>query len=280
MKWRGLLGGVLLSGITLSGCQSPTQALQALASVHGYRLETIPSRPFPLMLAAPQRVPPASRLRFYIEGDGYAWATSTQPSLDPSPRHLMLASLALADPAPAFYLARPCQFAMPAGCERALWTDRRFAPEVLASLDRALSALKARYGNRDFELVGYSGGAALALLLAATRDDVAQVQTLAGNLSPREWTQAMDLAPLTGSLEPLDYRQRLAHIPQRHWIAAADRIVPPRLAEQYRRTLGQDACVELRVVANATHADGLGAAWAAGRDLPIQCSASFERLLD
>lgn len=274
MKLRWLLGGVLLLGIALGGCQSPTQALQSLASQHAYRLETLSSRPFPLLLAAPQRVQPASRLRLYIEGDGYAWATPTQPSLDPSPRHLMLASLALTDPASALYLARPCQFVMPASCERALWTNRRFAPEVLGSLDVALSALKKRYGNQDFELVGYSGGAALALLLAATRDDIAQVQTLAGNLSPRAWAQAMDLAPLTGSLEPLDFRQRLAHIPQRHWIADADEVVPPRLARQYREALGPGACIEWRVVANATHAEGLAAAWAAGRDRPIQCSAS------
>jgi predicted alpha/beta-fold hydrolase len=53
---------------------------------------------------------------------------------------------------------------------------------VLHSLDQAPDRLKTRYANRDFELVGYSGGATLALLLggAATTDAAARLAGAAG----------------------------------------------------------------------------------------------------
>ena len=263
-------GGALLS-LLLCACQAPSEALEQLASDHGHRVEVLDADPFSLMLAVPRQAPNTSRLRLYIEGDGHAWATPTQPSLDPSPKNLLLAGLAVSDPAPAVYLARPCQFVDSPTCSVALWTDHRFAPSVLASLSRALDILKTRYGNRDFELVGYSGGAALALLLAAQRTDVAQVQTLAGNLSPRLWVHAMQLAPLTGSLDPLDYTARLAHVPQRHWVAADDRVVPAALAEKWRHALGPDACVELRIIPHARHDAGLEQSWRQGRNQSIDC---------
>lgn len=269
IPWR--LATALMACV-LSACQAPDQALRDLAGHQGYQLRPLAAGPFVLMLGVPEHSPHSSRLRLYIEGDGRAWATPTQPSLDPTPHTLLIAAVAMGDPAPGIYLARPCQFIRSRGCEVALWTDRRFASEVVDSLDHAISTLKSRYGNRDFELVGYSGGAALALLLAARRDDVAQVQTVAGNLSPRRWAQELHLAPLDGSLEPLDYAERLARIPQRHWLAADDRVVPPALAVAYREALGPNACVELRTIAGAGHDHGWVEAWVQGRDTPIDCN--------
>lgn len=105
----------------------------------------------------PQSTMKATRLRVYLEGDGHAWATATQPSLDPSPHNLLVARLAVDDPTPNAYLARPCQFVMASACEPDLWTDRRFSQEVVTRLSQALDLMKQRYGNREFELVGYSG---------------------------------------------------------------------------------------------------------------------------
>ncbi|AZE02119.1 hypothetical protein C4K05_6346 [Pseudomonas chlororaphis subsp. aureofaciens] len=110
------------------------------------------------------------------------------------------------------------------------------------SLDQALDRLKQRYGNQDFELIGYSGGAALALLLAARRDDTTQVQTLAGNLSPRLWANALGLSPLHGSLEPLDQAPKLARVAQRHLLGQADRSVPASTPPIGRRW-GRKPCV-------------------------------------
>jgi pimeloyl-ACP methyl ester carboxylesterase len=250
---------VMLSALLIA-CQSPREALQQLADEHGRQLEVLPGNAFPLLLLAPQTAEKMTRLRVYLEGDGHSWATATQPSLDPSPHNLLVARLAVDDPTPNAYLARPCQFVMAAACQSALWTHRRFSQEVVTRLSQALDQLKQRYGNREFELVGYSGGAALALLLAAQRNDVSQVQTLAGNLSPRLWVTMKGLSPLDGSLDPLDYRNRLALIPQRHLIADADPIIPSGLAERYQLALGSplSQCVH---VPGVSHDRGWEVTW-------------------
>lgn len=148
----------------ISACQSPREALQQLADAHGRHVEVLPGYGFPLLIVAPRAAEKTTRLRIYLEGDGHAWATATQPSLDPSPHNLLVARLAVDDPTPNVYLARPCQFVMANACETALWTHRRFSQAVLTRLSQALEQLKQRYGNREFERVGYSAGAALALL--------------------------------------------------------------------------------------------------------------------
>lgn len=164
---RSIAALTLLASSLLAGCQSPMAQLQSLSTQYSHQVEVLPTSPFPLASSLPLRLPKQPRLRVYLEGDGHAWATARQPSLDPSPQHLLMAQLALSDPRPSVYLARPCQFVSAADCTAAIWTDQRFSPAVLRSLDQALDRLKQRYGNQDFELIGYSGGAALALLLAA-----------------------------------------------------------------------------------------------------------------
>jgi len=262
---------IAFSFLLLAACQSPASRLQVLSTQHAHQLITQPTRPFPLVMSVPTVKPGSARLRIYLEGDGHAWATPSQPSLDPSPRDLLMARLAVSDPQPSLYLARPCQFISAPGCNPLVWTEQRFGQAVLDSLDQALNQVRRQYGNRDFELIGYSGGAALALLLAAQRDDIAVVQTLAGNLSPRQWAQSLNLTPLRGSLEPLDRAERLRHVRQRHFIGSGDRTVPPVLYQHYRRTLGPADCVEVVRLAGVDHADGWAEAWAQWRYKPLRC---------
>ena len=267
------LAGALLVGGALTACQSPLQQLDELAQQHGRRLDTVSGQTFPLLIGEPINPIFSSRIRVYLEGDGRAWATRTQPSLDPSPHDLLVARIAFSDPLESIYLARPCQFVSSEACTTALWTDRRYSAEVLASLDQALDAIRQRYHNKDFELIGYSGGGALALLLAATRDDVAQVQTLAGNLSPRYWAQLQQLTPLSGSLEPLDFRERLARLPQRHLLGHADRVIPDEVLQHYQQALGAASCMTALRLQGVSHAEGWETAWHEWRERPIDCLA-------
>lgn len=261
----------LLVGAMLVGCQAPQHALRDLAAQHDHRLEIISSHPFPLAMGTPLRPITGTRIRLYIEGDGYAWATRSRPSLDPTPRTMLVAHLAFEDPTPSIYLARPCQYVMAAGCRPELWTSQRFSSDVVSSLEQALDQIKLRYGNRDFELIGYSGGGALALLLAARRDDIAQVQTLAGNLTPRRWVALQELSPLSGSLDPEDHREQLRHIPQRHLAGGQDRVVPASLMQDYLGSLHDPACVESAVIPEASHAEGWKNAWSVFRARPLDC---------
>lgn len=270
MWGRGVLA--VVGALVLAACQSPREALEHRAAEYGREVQVLALESFPLLVVAPARMPTANVLRVYLEGDGHAWVTPSQPSLDPTPRQTLVVDLAMQDPTPSLYMARPCQFVSVPGCTPALWTSRRFSPEVLDSLGQALDRLKARYGNQGFELVGYSGGGALALLLAGRREDVWQVQTLAGNLSPAEWARMLELTPLEGSLEPLQYRERLARIPQRHLLGAEDRQVPAGVAAFYARQLGEARCLERVSLPGVTHERGWQQAWPSWRQRSLACA--------
>ena len=265
---------LLGSAAVLTGCTSPGARLEELARQQNHLLATLHTAQFDLRVALPNAPQPASRLRVYLEGDGRAWITPSQPSLDPTPRDPLLARLAMQDPQPSIYLARPCQYLSSPACATRYWTGARFSNEVLGSLNQALDQLKQRYGNRDFELIGYSGGGALALLLAARRHDIAQVQSLAGNLSPRRWAALLDLAPLQGSLEPLDFDERLSALPQRHLVGTEDRVVPPSLLDEYAARLGPADCLELQRLAGVDHHAGWLERWPHWRDRPIECKTT------
>ena len=266
---------LLCALLAVGGCQAPRQALEDLARQHDRTLVVLAGNPFPLLASQPPAMPDGW-LRVYIEGDGRAWLTADQPSSDPTPQQLLLAQLAFVDPSPAVWLARPCQFVSAPACAPRWWTSHRYAPEVVDSLSQALDQLRTQ-GARRFELVGYSGGAALALLLAARREDVVAVQTLAGNLQPRQWVRWQQLEALSGSLEPLDQPQRLRQLPQRHLYGLRDRVIPPALSASYPQALGAARCVAMQAVPEADHHSGWAAAWAYWRTQPLPCQSAEPR---
>ncbi len=222
------------------------QLAQALAASHGWHRETLPTDSFAITAWLPPRIESTGDLVIYIEGDGLAWTASDTPSRDPTPLSPMALRLALAQPGGnAAYLARPCQYALEtAHCEQRYWTSRRFAPEVIGAMNQATDDLKQRFRASRLILVGYSGGAAVAALLAARRTDVAGLVTVAGNLDHHAWTEWHRASPLTGSLNPADEEARLRRIPQRHFTGANDRIVPPALLEAFAAQM-PDAKLEI-----------------------------------
>ncbi len=208
----------------------------ALAAAQGWQAVTLPVGRFDLVAYLPTPIQQADKLTVYIEGDGLAWLTPSTPSSNPTPVDPIGLKLALAQPeGNAAYLARPCQYlgASADTCPRRYWTGARFAPEVIDASNGALDRLKARFGASRLILVGYSGGGAVAALLAGQRDDVEHLITVAGNLDPRAWTAFHRITPLDGSLNPLDGVQRLAAIRQTHFVGERDRVIPPALAEHY-----------------------------------------------
>lgn len=210
----------------------------ALAAQHEWRGTSLPGGPFSLMAYLPAKPIAADTLSVYIEGDGFAWISRSQPSIDPTPRNPLALRLAMAQPVGnAAYLARPCQYvdAEVSGCPSRYWTESRFAPEVVAATNRAIDVLKQRFHARRLTLVGYSGGGAVALLVAARRSDVDRVVTVAGNLDTQAWTTYHRVQPLKGSLNPADTIESLQRISQWHLVGGKDDVVPPGLAEAFAR---------------------------------------------
>jgi pimeloyl-ACP methyl ester carboxylesterase len=95
---------------------------------------------------------------------------------------------------------------------------------MVAALGHALDAGP----RRPLVLVGYSGGGALALLIADRVAAVKAVVTLAANLDLAGWTELHGYEALTDSLDPLSVR-RLPTGCEIHIAAAHDSVVPPSL---------------------------------------------------
>jgi hypothetical protein len=115
----------------------------AIGRTAGFKLYWARTGAFP-MLVQSRFARPGEPLRIYIEGDGFAYVTRGQPSIDPTPIDLVALRLAAVDlGANIAWVARPCQYVMLArlqnDCPRRYWTTHRMALEVIESLDAALS---------------------------------------------------------------------------------------------------------------------------------------------
>jgi len=201
------------------------------------------------------------------EGAGQPSRTGRPVGRSPSPKDPNALRRAIADPGagPVAYLARPCHFPQAGDppCDPSLWTTARYSERILAAVDVAVDAAKRRAGADRLRLVGYSGGGAVALLLAAQRNDVARVVTAAGVLDHRAWTQAFPgFTPLAQSLNPPRFASALADTTQRHFAGAEDEVVPPLVAEAYMRRRPAGADWRLTILPGVDHGGGYPDDWA------------------
>ena len=183
---------------------------------------------------------PQGIYKIYLEGDGYAFNSHGKASQDPTPRSALVRELAFGDPSPnVIYLARPCQYVKSEICAQRHWTTARFAPEIINAEDEAVRQIA---GNHPLILIGFSGGAQVAGLLATAKPElnVKKIITVAGNLDHLAWTQYHNLPPLNESLNLESYRKQFAEIPQIHYVGNADKVMPPVLVREF---INNDALV-------------------------------------
>nr|WP_157112436.1 alpha/beta hydrolase [Pandoraea faecigallinarum] len=269
-----------MSGVAvlISGCASPDRNAHAdaLATPAGLKREVLTAGDF--RLTAFSRITRADRpLRVYIEGDGLAWVSRTEPSLDPTPVAATGLALAAADTsANVVYLARPCQFMPMDGdprCSVVYWTGKRFAPEVIEAMDAEIGQFAARAPGQPVELVGYSGGGAIAVLIAARRRDVASLRTVAGNLDVEYVNRLHRVSAMPASRNPVDVARQTARIPQIHFSSAQDIVVPPDVAIRFAAAVGGH-CVKTRVVSGLAHDGDWAAKWKDLLAMTPVCDAS------
>jgi hypothetical protein len=178
-------------------------------------------------------------LNIYIEGDGLAYISKNQISPNPTPINLTLLNLLSIDDSDCkVYLARPCQYITSSNCDKSYWTNKRFSKEVIESFDEALDSLKTKFNNQNFNLIGYSGGGAVATLLASKRDDIKNLITIAGNLDIQKWVSLHKISKLDGSLNPADFSSNLENTKQYHIIGNDDKIIPKEIFLSYFSKFG------------------------------------------
>ena len=217
---------------------SPAEQARLIASESGMMELHLPDRRVRGFIKGASTGPDAKKaLTIYVESDGAPWLWRDEPPQDPTPLRPLVLGLAVADRSQAVaYLGRPCQYleeASLSNCDPALWTRGRFRTDAVDMMARAVDALKDAAGVSVINLVGYSGGGAMAALLAARRGDVACLVTIAAPLDTTAWTAALGVSPLATSLNPLDYAQRLHKVRQTHFRGMRDRVVPPETIQKF-----------------------------------------------
>jgi len=222
-------------------------------------------------------------LTIYLEGDGRAWASRYRLSSDPTPVDpvaLRLASIhAISYPEESVgWLARPCQYQRPmkeSGCEKKYWSSHRFSEAVINSVNQAVTQMKKANGANKLRLVGFSGGGAVAALVAARRDDVVGLVTVAGNLDHQWVNSHHGVSPLYGSLNPIDVAGNLSQLAQIHFTGKSDEIVPGGVVTRFIAYGKADLCAQKREIAGAAHTEGWEERWEAlwrEVELSLACS--------
>lgn len=202
----------------------------------------------------------------YIEGDGTTWAQHRSISMNPTPMNPVALHLAAHDKATnVAYIARPCQYSdmndPNKPCDKSIWVNARYSEEVLKTMSDTLDEMKKRYDITEFNLIGYDGGGAIATILAARRNDVASLRTVAGNLDHNVFSSYHDVEPLSNSLNAVDFADRLRNMPQHHFIGGNDEIMPTAVLHSYLQALGQTSCADYTFIQEAEHEAGFVEKW-------------------
>ncbi|MFA5337745.1 MAG: alpha/beta hydrolase [Candidatus Omnitrophota bacterium] len=209
-------------------------------------------------------IKPGEPVNIYIEGDGNAWISRSRLSNNPTPRIPLVLKLASIDEsANVAYLARPGQYSEKSipKVESAYWSDKRFSEEVITSMDEAIGEIVDLAKTDKINLIGYSGGGAVAVLIAARRNDIISLRTIAGNLDIEAVSKYHNVSPLSGSLNPINFAQNLKDLPQRHFIGSKDTTVPSSVSENFVKRMGDKDYSRITVVKDATHSKGWTKHW-------------------
>lgn len=275
-----LMASICFMILVLSGCGASISSRNNLAdkiTAHDtLSRQQIYAAPF-YVTAYMSAYPSAKIGRVYIEGDGLAWISKTRPSLNPTPIDPYALRLAEVDNnrnVDRVYLARPCQYTGWDGkgaCPMKYWTTHRYAPEVVDAYARLLRSLVLNRGWDGVELVGYSGGGTLALLLARSNRDVMSVRTVAGNvdIDAHSRFHGVDLMP--NSINPAKYATELRAVPQLHFVGGQDKVVPMDVVESYHLQMGAQSCSRANLISGLSHEKGWIEHWPDLLHTPLPC---------
>lgn len=218
----------------------------------------------------------------YIEGDGTYTVSITAISDSVTPTDPIALRLAAQDGGPnVLWLARPCQYNKgwkndKKNCPDEYSTTKRFAPEVIETYNQALDNIKAYYNIPSFDLVGYDGGAAIAVILGSQRADIKSIRTVAGNLDPNTVANLNDQPYQEESLNPLDFAAGVTNIPQRHFIGKHDFVTPPAVYNSFAQAAQNGQCLNVTLVDNVNHQTGWVEQWKVLRTIPVDCNQPSE----
>lgn len=189
--------------------------------------------------------------KIYIEGDGYAFDRHGQPTQNPTPKGTLLREIAFNDYNDnVIYVARPCQYVKEDRCIQKYWSKARFSQEVINAIKEVI--IKTANG-KDIVLIGFSGGAQVAGLVAAQNPNlkIKKIITIAGNLDHKTWVEYHKLPYLEESLDLSEYRKIYTGLPQVHYVGEDDDVIPKFITEDFIKDKNK-----IIIVPHATHTKG------------------------
>ena len=104
-----------------------------------------------------------------------------------------------------------------------------------------------KHKTPQVEFVGYDGGATMALLLS-TKIPTTQIITVAGILD----TNTLDNLHAE-TLNPADYKDLIARVPQVHFVGGKDEITTKRQAERFVGRMKNPRSAKVKVLPNMKH---------------------------
>lgn len=234
-----------------------------VATVNGFNKDYIKSGNF-ILTSYCRLKNKGTPIHIYIEGDGVSWISRTRLSDDPTPREPLVLELASMDDAEnVAYLARPGQYCRndEPNCDIAYWSDKRFSEEVIDAVNKAMDILRDRSDAKEIDLIGYSGGAAIAVLAASRRHDIASIRTIAGNLDTEAVNSYHKVSQMERSLNPIDEVQKLSKIRIHHFVGSEDKVVPFFITERFAKKAGDINLSTITVVDGVSHSRGWKERW-------------------
>ncbi|REL27697.1 hypothetical protein DXX93_14780 [Thalassotalea euphylliae] len=250
---QGLFTILWLSVVfTTSSCVAPYQTFQSAAARHHLATSTINTPLFEHVIFQNSN-PIKGKLHIYFTGDGTPWRQGKVPALDPTPQSSLTLALLVNDPTAAMILGRPCYHGLyqETACHYQLWTSKRYAEQVITSMYMVLAQIaEGLPSDTELVLIGYSGGATIASLLAQYQSyqhhlhqqkqhqhrqhksqgnklNIRRVVSIAGNQDITAWADHHRVPRLYGSLNPMLLPKASDNIEYVFLAGANDRTVLP-----------------------------------------------------
>ncbi len=263
---------IIATLVLLSSCQTPSyDTPPSIIELDGFEKVLVKGEEF--WITTYQKIENKSApYVFYIEGDGAAFVNKYRVSNNPTPRKQMLLNLAAMDKRPnVVYVARPCQYTpmeLNPKCNSSYWTVKRSSDDSVTAINDVINKINSNH--HKFSIVGYSGGGAIAVLVASRNNMVKDIITIAGNLDHLAFTDHHGVNPMTSSLNPIDYAKSINNVPQLHISGGEDKIVPPFIAENYVKK-SNSVCVKQKIFPNINHRSGWDKVWEYIYTAPVKC---------
>lgn len=249
---------ILLLSIFISGCTrdipTPNERLTTINSLmpNSFESEIIQTSKYKFYTIHNVKNQ-CENINVYFEGDGLSWITRTRVSDNPTPINPTAFKLMLTDNSNcSVYVARACQYTNDNSCKEEDWTSHRFSYEIMNGSNDVINKIKEKYKPNSFNMIGYSGGAAIASLVSNKRDDVKTLITIAGNLNTTLWTDIKNITALSGSLNPIDNTNNLQNVKQYHLIGQNDNVIPKEILQSYMNNFNDKSKIVFKSV-DATH---------------------------